>query len=217
MTYRSVSVTPTDRWLVGLSTDIKPIPEASLATHHLLESDTGAIFFWSASKWIKTHADGKPVDWENPYGQTEEYNAGINKTSMPAGEHILFSLATPASPEAVIFKQLSLQSASGETEVLLYEDVSTALGGTMIVPLNRDRQSINTFPGIYTEFVDSHVGGTLVFSGVLLGSLQGGTFADGTRLINMRLKPSNLYVLHVHNLDGQAKGVAVEFVMGAIQ
>jgi len=58
MAYEAVIVKPTDRWLVGLSTDTKPSPDANLSGHMLRESDTGNEFKWTGSYWQNTMVAG---------------------------------------------------------------------------------------------------------------------------------------------------------------
>ena len=68
MAYASVQVKPTDRWLVGLSTDAKPTPDPEEATHHLMESDTGNIYMNTGSTWLQTHQAGVALIGINPDG-----------------------------------------------------------------------------------------------------------------------------------------------------
>jgi len=58
MAYTTVVVKPTDRWLVGLSTDPKPTPEFSLSGHMLRETDTGNEFKWTGTYWQNTVVKG---------------------------------------------------------------------------------------------------------------------------------------------------------------
>ena len=213
MPYRSVSVKPTDRWLVGDSSLTKPTPEWDLATHKLMEEDTGDRYLWTGTKWLRTHVAGVPITASNPYGATEFYSVGTGKITVLALSDIKFSMATPATG-SIIFKQMFMQSAAGETTVTLYEDVSSVQNGTVYTPTNMDRLSAETFPGTYTQGILTPVGGTVVFQGVLLGDHQQGNFADGIRLINMKLKRNNLYYLDIHNETNQDRAIAVEFSLG---
>jgi len=97
MAYQSVSVSPTDRWLVGLSTDTKPVPEDRDRLHQLVESDTGNEYKWTGLYWQNTavkgaknihdaHVHNLPVD------ELFHYHTGITTTvewEHTAGARIL--------------------------------------------------------------------------------------------------------------------------------
>ena len=82
MSYRAVQVRPTDRWLVG--TGIKPTPDASLALHRLMDSDTGDRFLWTSDRWIRTHIAGAPIT---------DFTAGDQKVNK-FGENPLIPIDT---------------------------------------------------------------------------------------------------------------------------
>ncbi len=210
MPYRAISVRPTDRWLAGLSTDVKPAIDPTLAGHKLLETDTGNSFAWSGTSWYQTHSAGQPILASQPYGAQQLYHMSTPKLTLPANGDYSFSMATAAT-ESIIFKSIVVQSAAGETTIELHEAVSTVTGGTTVVPENLDRQTGAAFPAIYTEGITAWTGGTSIFTGVMLNNSNKSEFIGEEHLLNFRLKKSNLYTLHIHNAETSARDIAVSF------
>lgn len=59
---QSISVSPTDRWLLVHSSEKFPDQPLDYATHKLIVEDTGDIHMWTGTRWIQTHAAGIPLN-----------------------------------------------------------------------------------------------------------------------------------------------------------
>jgi len=150
----------------------------------------------------------------NPYPLTANYYLSTPVLAVAAGATEYFSVQT--GDEDIVLISMNLQSASGETLVELYESTAVT-GGTVKAPVNTDLQSTLTFPATYTESTNLPTGNTLVLAGNLLGQSQAGNFADGSRLVNIRLKKNTLYTMWITNNATGNRDFSIEWVLGAVQ
>ena len=194
------------------STDDKP--EDAFAGQLIIEQDTGKVYEWSGFYWLLKSINGAIKTENNPYGVTAHYYISTPVIAVAGGASVYFGLETATTD--IVLISMNLQSASGETEVGMYEG-TTFTGGTPVVPVNIDFQSLDVFPATYTSQTNAHTGGTLKLSGFLLGQNQAGSFADGSRLVNMRLKDSTIYTMQITNNEAGSRDVNIEWVLGAVQ
>ena len=98
MAYEAVAVRPTDRWLVGLSTDTKPIPtDPRDRLHKLLEADTGNEYLWTGTQWQNQKVNGAinihdAHPHHTPVNDFLHFHTGLIKTidwAVTAGSRIL--------------------------------------------------------------------------------------------------------------------------------
>lgn len=213
MAYEAVPVVLTARRLVGTG-EFPTWPGIQDSGLELEEADTGNIWRWTGAYWKQTHAHGRELVAENPYGVEHHYGVGAPNLVLDSLAVAKFTMLT--SDTDLVLEQIFLQSNANIIEVEMWEGIASPAGGTVVTPTNLDRQSLEVFPGVHTQFVTSWQGGTKILAGSMLGTSQKTSFANGDRLINIRLKQDTLYGMNIINTDttGGIKDTFVSWNIG---
>jgi len=130
MTLGSVSISSQSLIITGLSTDTKPTTTAS-ATNKFLETDTGDIYEYSGSAWIKLVESGAIISEPNQLAQernigtANQYGVGVSECNAMILNGSL-AVAVSGGAPALVFGVLIGTSGATATIVGLSDQTPTA-------------------------------------------------------------------------------------------
>lgn len=131
------------------------------------------------------------------------YAFKMHPSSAPlnAGASIEFLITTAVDrPVGIGF----VAQCGGDAEVYVYENVTNVVGGTLYVPLNRNRASSNTAVTGVLLNPSSYTLGPLIYSDLILGG-SGGNAAGATSSSDYALLAANKsYLFRLTNTINQA-------------
>jgi hypothetical protein len=124
-----------------------------------------------------------------------------SSSPLGAGASIEFLITTAVNrPVGIGF----VAQCGGDAEVYVYENVTNVVGGTLVVPINRNRASTNTAVTGVLLNPSSYTLGPLIYSDLILGG-SGGNAAGATAQSDYALLAANKsYLFRLTNTINQA-------------
>lgn len=130
MSLDSVSISSQTLVITGLSTDTKPTTTAS-ATNKFLETDTGDVYEYSGSSWIKLVESGAVISEPNQIaherniGTSNQYGVGVGECEATVLDGTS-AVAVSSSAAALVFGILITTSGATATIIGLSDQIPTA-------------------------------------------------------------------------------------------
>ena len=141
------------------------------------------------------------IDNDHAYIHEGKLFSATYKATLTAGSSIYISFTTPNTDKVVHYRPASLTTSADNVTSLFFEG-GTFTGGSPLIAVNRNRNSLSTAEVLINTGVTSTLDGTLLHTGFLGGGVGVGQSRSGGELGETQewvLKKNTVYLIKLTN------------------